>query len=243
MSDGIKKIKIKDLPQTTSISDSDIFIESNNLETYKVTADDIAKYISNNKNITEKYTVTKQQLGLENVNNTSDVNKPISTAQQNALDLKANSNSPIFTGVPQAPTAPADTNTPQIATTAFTNKALSNHNISSTAHDDIRTLISNLTTRLNALADSDDVTLDQLSEIVAYIKSNRSLIDNITTGKVSSSDIVDNLTSLDANKPLSAKQGKALYDYVSTVDAVAKNSLQIVSFDAASGTLVTSSTS
>ena len=84
------------------------------------------------------------------------------------------------------------------------------HNISPAAHSDIRELITGLTTRLNALADSDDTTLDQLSEIVAYIKANRSLIESITTSKVSVSDIVDNLTSTATNKPLSAKQGMAL---------------------------------
>lgn len=70
--------------------------------------------------------------------------------------------------------------------------------------------VSALASRLNALADSDDTTLDQLSEIVAYIKNNKTLIDNITTGKVSVSDIVDNLTSTATNKPLSANQGRAL---------------------------------
>ena len=72
------------------------------------------------------------------------------------------------------------------------------------------TFIEDLKRRLNALADSDDTTLDQLSEIVAYIKSNKSLIDSITTSKVNVSDIIDNLTSTDTNKPLSANQGKVL---------------------------------
>lgn len=34
--------------------------------------------------------ITKTSLGLENVDNTSDVNKPVSTAQQTALDQKLN---------------------------------------------------------------------------------------------------------------------------------------------------------
>jgi hypothetical protein len=91
------------------------------------------------------------------------------------------------------------------------------HNTSETSHSDIRLLIEELATRLNALADSDDTTLDQMSEIVAYIKSNKSLIDSITTGKVSVSDIIDNLTTSVSNKPLSAKQGvqlKALIDAI-----------------------------
>ena len=36
--------------------------------------------------------VTKTQVGLDNVDNTSDINKPISTATQNALNLKADAN-------------------------------------------------------------------------------------------------------------------------------------------------------
>ena len=84
------------------------------------------------------------------------------------------------------------------------------HNTAEAAHNDIRLLISGLTDRINALADSDDTTLDQLSEVVAYIKSNRELIEAITTSKVSVSDIIDNLTTNVANKPLSAAQGVAL---------------------------------
>lgn len=84
------------------------------------------------------------------------------------------------------------------------------HNTALDAHSDIRLLIEGLTSRLNTLADSDDTTLDQMSEIVAYIKSNKSLIDAITTNKVSVSDIIDNLTTNVSNKPLSAAQGVAL---------------------------------
>ena len=87
---------------------------------------------------------------------------------------------------------------------------VSTHNTEATAHGDIRLLIQGLTDRLNALADSDDTTLDQLSEIVAYIKRNRTLIEAITTSKVSVADIIDNLTTNVTNKPLSAAQGVAL---------------------------------
>lgn len=87
---------------------------------------------------------------------------------------------------------------------------LDSHNTSSDSHEDIREFVSTLTNRLNALVDSDDETLDQLSEIVAYIKDNRELIDSITTSKVSVSAIVDNLTSIAENKPLSANQGRVL---------------------------------
>ncbi len=48
---------------------------------------------------------------------------------------------------------------------------------------DLQNQIRTLTTHLNAILDSDDTTLDQLSEIVAYIKSNKELIEAITTSK------------------------------------------------------------
>ena len=63
--------------------------------------------------------LTSAAVGLSNVNNTSDVSKPVSTAQQTALNLKAPLASPALTGVPTAPTATVGTNTTQLATTAF----------------------------------------------------------------------------------------------------------------------------
>lgn len=138
--------------------------------------------------------LTKEQLELGNVDNTSDMNKPVSMAQQNAL-----------------------------------NSALSTHNTSDSSHNDIRLLISELTTRLNALADSDDTTLDQLSEIVAYIKNNKSLIDGITTSKVNVSDIIDNLTSSSADKVLSSKQGMILKGLITDLTTLVGNKVDKVS--------------
>jgi hypothetical protein len=63
---------------------------------------------------------TKSDVGLGNVDDTSDASKPVSTATQTALNLKANLDSPALTGTPTAPTAAAGTDTTQIATTAFT---------------------------------------------------------------------------------------------------------------------------
>jgi hypothetical protein len=61
----------------------------------------------------------KSVIGLGSVTNTSDANKPVSTAQQSALDLKANIASPSLTGTPLAPTASTGTSSTQIATTAY----------------------------------------------------------------------------------------------------------------------------
>ena len=63
--------------------------------------------------------LTKADVGLGNVDNTADIDKPISTATQNALDLKANIASPVFTGDPQAPTPAVGDNDTSIATTAW----------------------------------------------------------------------------------------------------------------------------
>ena len=68
--------------------------------------------------------VTKSMVGLGSVDNTADTAKPVSTAQQTALDLKAPLASPTFTGTPAAPTATPGTNTTQLASTAFVTAAV-----------------------------------------------------------------------------------------------------------------------
>jgi hypothetical protein len=86
--------------------------------------------------------ITKAMVGLGDVNNTSDSSKPISTATQAALDLKANSvdmnsaldlkaplASPSLTGIPLAPTAVSGTSTTQIATTAFVQSSIASNTL------------------------------------------------------------------------------------------------------------------
>ena len=81
------------------------------------------------------HAVTKAQVGLGNVDNTSDINKPISTATQNALNLKANAANAALTGVPTAPTAAVGTSTTQVATTAYVNAEIANDTYSKTQLD------------------------------------------------------------------------------------------------------------
>jgi hypothetical protein len=47
--------------------------------------------------VANPHAVTKAQVGLGNADNTSDANKPVSTAQQTALDLKANDSAVVHT--------------------------------------------------------------------------------------------------------------------------------------------------
>lgn len=84
------------------------------------------------------------------------------------------------------------------------------HNLSDQAHSDIRAWVQQLQDRINTVANSDDVSLDQLAELVKYIKDNRELIAQVTTDKVSVTDIIDNLYTADSSRPLSANQGAVL---------------------------------
>ncbi|MBB6622575.1 hypothetical protein H7E67_03945 [Clostridium gasigenes] len=63
--------------------------------------------------------LTKADVGLGNVDNTTDATKPISTPQQNALNLKAPLANPVFTGTPTCPTPAIGDNDTSMATTAW----------------------------------------------------------------------------------------------------------------------------
>ena len=82
--------------------------------------------------------IARSNLGLGNIDNTSDANKPVSTAQQAALDLKANLNSPTFTGLPVLPigavavTQTLGDNSTKIATTEYVANAISDAAVSIT---------------------------------------------------------------------------------------------------------------
>jgi hypothetical protein len=85
--------------------------------------------------------ITSTMVGLGNVDNTSDANKPVSTATQTALDLKATLASPALTGIPTAPTAISSTNTTQIATTAYVKSVVSDlTNGAGAAYDTLKEL-------------------------------------------------------------------------------------------------------
>jgi hypothetical protein len=105
---------------------------------------DLATLIAHVASTANPHATTKAQVGLGNVDNTSDSAKPVSTAQENAIEAaKARSShtgiqaistidglqaalnakaaliSPAFSGTPTAPTPSLSTNTSQIATTGF----------------------------------------------------------------------------------------------------------------------------
>ena len=114
--------------------------------------------------------------------------------------------------------------------------AVSQHNTDETAHNDLRIALQDLSDRINAALDSDDTTLDQMSEVVAYIKSNKSLIDAITTSKVNVADIVNDLVTNVADKPLSAAQGVVIK---TLIDALRNDKLDAAELTNAVNTALT----
>lgn len=93
------------------------------------------------------------------------------------------------------------------------------HNTATDTHNDIRALITDLTTKLNNFLDVDDTTSDQLSEVLTLIENNKGTLDSLTTSKVNVSDIVNNLTTNTSDKVLSAAQGVAIKNLIDALQA------------------------
>ena len=105
--------------------------------------------------------------------------------------------------------------------------AVSEHNVDENAHNDIRVELTGLKNALEAFLDIDDPTLDQLSELIQKIEANAGTITELTNGKVNVADIVNNLVTNVANKPLSAAQGVVLKGLVDDVGDVAFDAFSI----------------
>jgi hypothetical protein len=137
--------------------------------------------------------VTKAMVGLGNVDNTADADKPVSTDVQNELDLKANLSSPTFDGTVVLPA------TTSIGTVTSTELGYLD-GVTSGIQTQIGTVTTNLTNHSNAttsvhgIADTSQLALK--SEISALTKSSVGLGN------------VDNTS--DANKPVSTAQATAI---------------------------------
>jgi hypothetical protein len=148
------------------IADTSLLATTANVATAKSEAITAAGTAADTKVSNAVAALTKSSVGLANVDNTSDANKPISTATQTALDLKetvanvalkAPLASPALTGVPTAPTAAAATNTTQVATTAYVRGEVA------------------------ALVNSAGATLDTLGEIATALGNDANLSTTLTT--------------------------------------------------------------
>ena len=149
--------------------------------------------------------ITNSTVGLGNVDNTSDADKPVSTEQQAALDLKAPIDSPQFSGIPIAPTATQDINTTQIATTAFVKLAISNLvDVAPTTLDTLKELSSALGADANfatTVTDSIASKAPQLNPVFT------GTVTGVSAAMVGLGN-VDNTS--DAAKPVSTEQQSAL---------------------------------
>ena len=96
--------------------------------------------------------ITKTDVGLANVDNTSDANKPVSTAAQTALDLKANLSAPAFTG-----TATAVNLT--ISGDLTVNGTTTNLNSTSLVVEDKNVILGDTATPTDTTADGGGITL------------------------------------------------------------------------------------
>lgn len=170
--------------------------------------------------------LAKADVGLGSVDNTADSAKPVSTAQQAALDLKAPLASPAFTGTPTGITKShvglsnvdntSDANKPvsTATSTALAGKANTTH---THAESDITNLTTDLAakqpldsdlTAIAALAPADDAVIQRkssawVSRTPAQLKTDLVLVKaDVGLGNV------DNTS--DANKPISTAQQTAL---------------------------------
>lgn len=186
-------------------------------------ATNLSSHTSNKSN---PHGVTKAQVGLGNVDNTSDANKPISTATQTALNAKAPLASPTLTGTPKAPTATAGTNTTQIATTAFVQTAVSNlvdsapetlntlNELSAALGDDpnfATTIATQLGNKVDKVSGKDLSTNDytttektKLSGIATGAEVNQNAFSNVVVGTttISADSKTDSLTLAGSNVTL-----------------------------------------
>jgi len=99
LSERIKKIKINDLPNSSIIGDEDVFIKSNNTETSKIAAGDVAEYVNQKVTVYEwaraktKPTYTAVEVG-------ADESGSANTAYENAKSYTNTKIAELINGAP-----------------------------------------------------------------------------------------------------------------------------------------------
>ena len=181
----------------------------------------------------------KYDIGLGNVDNTADMDKPVSTAVSTALDTKADKSTID---------ALKDGSTKTIknlddAISAIDASAIATALSTKADQSVVDTLKGGSTKTIKALDDglaailatlnSPDINLDTFNEIVTVIKADEELLPALTSGKVNVTDIVNALTSTDTAKPLSAAQGKVLKDALDSLTTTVNNNAVPTAFPTA----------
>lgn len=83
----------------------------------------------------------------------------------------------------------------------------------------LKALIDNLKTFVNG----DDVNLDSVKELADYIKANKALVDQVTTNKVNTADVINALDCVVAGKVLDGRQGKVLKGLIDGLSTTLSN--------------------
>jgi len=146
-------------------------------------------------NVTNPHNVTKTQLGLGSVDNTSDANKPISTAQQAALNLKAPLADPTFTGTVTVPTQLTSDDSTKAATTAY------------------------VTDKIQEVVAAAPAALDTLNELAAAIGDDANFAGTVTTSLGEKLAKASNLSDLTNAATARGNLGLGSLATLSTVNA------------------------
>jgi hypothetical protein len=88
--EGLYLLDVDDNSNSSWRQSSEVLLELGETETTAYRGDRGAEAYNHISKTDNPHQVTKDQVGLGNVNNTSDADKPVSTATQTALDGKAN---------------------------------------------------------------------------------------------------------------------------------------------------------
>jgi len=196
MAEIIKK-KISELPEETLVSGMHTIVVTPTGSSAKTNLD---KVIENETAISEE----KDRAGQAEQAIANNLNKHVnsSTAHKSLFDKKVNIANIVNDLISLDTDKPASANTVRV--------------------------LKELIDTINETLQSNDITLDTIQKIVDYIKNNRSDLDNhiesntahkaIFDTKVNVSDIINNLTSTDTNKPASANTVKTLKGLIDTIN-------------------------
>jgi hypothetical protein len=148
-----------------------------------------------NKTITSPSGLVKSDVGLGNVDNTADTAKPVSTAQQTALDLKANLASPTFTGTVVLPSS-------TVTSAMILNDTILNADINTAAAIDWTKLAISSTVSSTEIGYVDGVT----SAIQTQLNGKQATVANVSDVEIGYLDGVTSSiqTQMDAKAPLAS---------------------------------------
>jgi hypothetical protein len=154
--------------------------------------------------------ITKGMVGLSNVDDTTDAAKPISTATQTALDLKANAGD-LTTHAADETNVHGIANTADLATKAYADSAVSTHTLDTTSVHGIADTADLATKSYADTAEADAITAagtaadTKISTAVAALtKSSVGLANVDNTSDASKPVSTATQTALDAKAPIAA---------------------------------------